>query len=254
MKLLISVVSPQEARVAWDCGADIIDVKNIAEGSLGASFPWTVRAAIESIPDRNVAFSATLGDLPFKPGTASLAARGAASCGVKYVKAGLHGAKTHDEGVQVMRAVVGACRDYDASVAVVTAGYADYRRSGGLNPLTLVEVAADAQSDLVMLDTLTKDGRTLFDHMTEEALAAFVDRAHAQGLAVALAGSIRVGHLESLAQMGTDVVGVRGAICDRNDRAAVIDPIKAREFVWAASVLAQTRDGSGPRPSIAAFV
>ena len=241
MKVLISPISAPEAKVAWECGTDIIDIKNIAEGSLGASFPWIIREVIQSIPDKNVIFSATLGDLPFKPGTAALAALGAVSCGVKYVKAGLHGPKTLDEGLQVMRAVARTCNDYDRSVNVVTAGYADYRRWGGLEPLVLVEIAAASGSDIVMLDTLMKDGKTLFDNMDEDELAAFVERAHAKGLAVALAGSVRAEHLEPLARMGNDVVGVRGAVCGSYDRATSIDPVKAREFVRVANALPQAR-------------
>ena len=254
MKVLISPISAAEAKIAWECGTDIIDIKNINEGSLGASFPWIIKEVIESIPDKNVIFSATLGDLPFKPGTASLAALGAVTCGVKYVKAGLHGVKTLDEGLQLMRAVVRTCKDYDRSVAVVTAGYGDYRRWGGLEPLTLVEIAAESGSDLVMLDTFIKDGKTLFDNMTEEELALFVERAHASGLAVALAGSVRAEHLEPLARMGNDIVGVRGAVCGSYDRATSIDPHKAREFVRVANALPQTHRASsmGRAPQAAA--
>jgi uncharacterized protein (UPF0264 family) len=66
--VLISPVSKAEAKIAWACGTDIIDIRNIAEGSLGASFPWVIKGVIESVPDKNVVFSATLGDLPCKPG------------------------------------------------------------------------------------------------------------------------------------------------------------------------------------------
>jgi uncharacterized protein (UPF0264 family) len=38
--LLISPINTQEAREAINGGADIIDVKNPKEGSLGANFPW----------------------------------------------------------------------------------------------------------------------------------------------------------------------------------------------------------------------
>ena len=53
MKLLVSVVDAAEARVAAAAGADIIDVKNPAEGSLGAPTPAViadVRAAVPALP------------------------------------------------------------------------------------------------------------------------------------------------------------------------------------------------------------
>lgn len=238
MKVLISPINTQEAVVAWECGTDIIDIKNINEGSLGASFPWIIREVIERIDDRDVVFSATLGDLPHKPGTASLAALGAVSSGVKYVKAGLHGSKDVAEGTELMRGVVRTCKDYDRAVTVVTAGYADYRRFGGLTPLQLVEIAKASGSDMVMLDTYIKDGKNLFDATNEDELAEFVERAHDAGLKVALAGSVRAEHLEPLARIGTDVVGVRGAVCGGFDRGTTIDPAKARSFIEAANSMA----------------
>ncbi|MEE8167613.1 MAG: (5-formylfuran-3-yl)methyl phosphate synthase, partial [Candidatus Hydrothermarchaeales archaeon] len=89
-KLLVSPINLQEAKEALEGGADIIDVKNPKEGSLGANFPWIIRE-IKSLLPKNVELSATLGDLDFKPGTASLAAYGLVSIGVDYVKAGFFG-------------------------------------------------------------------------------------------------------------------------------------------------------------------
>src|SRR5689334_5902222 len=103
MKVLVSPVSPEEAWAAAEGGADIIDVKNVREGSLGASFPWIIREVVRSLRGRDVTFSATLGDLPFKPGTASLAALGAAVSGARYIKAGLHGVRGHGEALGIMK-------------------------------------------------------------------------------------------------------------------------------------------------------
>lgn len=235
MKILISPVSTEEAVIAWKCGTDIIDIKNINEGSLGASFPWIIRDVIEAIPDKKVIFSATLGDLPHKPGTAALAALGAVSCGVKYVKAGLHGSKTVEEGIELMCGVVRSCKQFDPNVTVVTAGYADYRRFGGLSSQSLVEIAARSKSDMVMVDTFYKDGKSMFDALGDDELAEFVGSAHERGLKVALAGSIRAEHLEQLARIGADVVGVRGAVCSSYDRCTTIDPEKAMRLIETAS-------------------
>src|SRR5438105_329295 len=51
VKVLISPVDTNEAVVAWECGTDIIDIKNINEGSLGASFPWVIREVISRVND-----------------------------------------------------------------------------------------------------------------------------------------------------------------------------------------------------------
>src|SRR5581483_1706345 len=94
MKVLISPICLEEAQAVARGGADIIDIKNIAEGSLGASFPWIIREVVRSLHEYEGTFSATLGDLPFKPGTAALAALGAAASGARYIKAGLHGVRS----------------------------------------------------------------------------------------------------------------------------------------------------------------
>ena len=45
MKVLVSVISLEEARTVVELGADIIDIKNPAEGSLGAQPPQVIREA-----------------------------------------------------------------------------------------------------------------------------------------------------------------------------------------------------------------
>jgi uncharacterized protein (UPF0264 family) len=80
MKLLISVMTEQEVAAAVRGGADIVDVKNLVEGALDASFPWIIRRVRATTPE-HVPVSATLGDAPHLPGTIALAALGAATCG-----------------------------------------------------------------------------------------------------------------------------------------------------------------------------
>ena len=81
LKLLVSVVNKAEALYSINGGADILDVKNPKEGSLGANFPRVIKEVKEVTP-KNLELSATIGDLPNLPGTASLAALGAAVSGV----------------------------------------------------------------------------------------------------------------------------------------------------------------------------
>ena len=159
-----------------------------------------------------------MGDLPHKPGTAALAALGAIQAGARYIKAGLHGTRDYGQALEVMSAVARTCREADAALLPVAAGYADYRRFGGLDPLTIVRVARDSGAALVMLDTAVKDGASLFDALSEAEIAAFLVAARAAGLATALAGSLRAGHLGALGRLGVDVVGIRGAVCRHGDR------------------------------------
>jgi len=220
MRLLVSPMNIEEARAALQGGADILDVKNPKEGSLGANFPWAIRAVVD-LADGRVPVSATIGDLEFKPGTASLAALGAAAAGAEFVKAGLLGAKTPEQAEEMLQGIVRAVKDYDPRKKVVAAGYSDYARVCSISPQLLIAAAEKAGADVVMVDTAVKDGRATFEFMSEQDLREFIDLGHASGLEVALAGSIDFVHLELLSRLEPDIIGVRGIVCGGDRRSAV---------------------------------
>lgn len=241
MKVLISPISLEEAVAVADGGGDILDIKNVQEGSLGASFPWVIREIVSALAGRNVLFSASLGDLPFKPGTATLAALGALVSGARYIKAGLYDIRDREQGVALMTAVVRACRDFADDVLAVAAGYADYRRFGGIDLQTLVGIGRDSGADLVMVDTAIKDGKSLLDALSRTELEDFVGAAHDNGLQAALAGSIGFDHLPDLERLRPDLIGVRGCVCAGHDRTAPIQADLVRRFVTAVRRLSVTR-------------
>jgi uncharacterized protein (UPF0264 family) len=217
LKLLISPVDKKEAVEAIAGGANIIDVKNPKEGALGANFPWIIKR-IRQITPKNIEVSCTLGDVPNLPGAISLAALGAATTGVDYIKAGLYGLKTKEEAVYLMQSVTKAVRDYNSSIKVVAAGYADARRVGSVNPMLIPDIAHEAEADIAMIDTAIKDGKNLFAFLTINQLRNFVNAAHDHGLEAALAGSLRKEDLPTVYALGADVVGLRGAACTHGDR------------------------------------
>lgn len=223
MKVLISPVSLSEAELVADAGVDILDIKNTKEGSLGAQFPWTVKEIVGRFRSSGIVCSTTLGDLSYKPGTAALAAYGAAQCGVTYIKAGLHTIASFQEGLEVMQGIVRAAHMVDGSISVVASGYADFRRFNGLPFRTVVDVAKRSGASVVMLDTYYKDGATLFDVMTVDELKEFCRYAHELGLLAALAGSINASHLANIHAIAPDIVGVRGAVCAGNERQNTIN-------------------------------
>lgn len=218
LKLLVSVVNETEALEAVRGRAHIIDVKNPKEGSLGANFPRVIRRVKEIVPD-NVEVSATIGDLPNLPGTASLAALGATACGADYVKAGLFGVKTSVEATILMKEVCEAVRDYGDASKVIAAGYADFKNVGCVNPLKLPRIAYKAEADGVMIDVKIKDSESkLFNFLDDAELKEFVEKAHDFNLIAALAGSLDMRDLPRLHDLGADVIGVRKAVCGKRDR------------------------------------
>ena len=221
MRLLVSVTDADEARVAAEAGVDIVDVKNPAEGSLGAPGPGVIRRVREVVPPERPV-SAAIGDLPNLPGTAALAALGAARSGAAYVKVGLWGTFATDEAVAVLRAVRDAV---DGEAAVIAASYADAERVPGrpLPPGDVVEAARRAGVGGCLLDTAVKDGRGLFEWLTPEALATLVSEGHAAGLEMALAGALRADDLSLVRATGADIAGVRAAACRDGRRTARLD-------------------------------
>jgi (5-formylfuran-3-yl)methyl phosphate synthase len=221
MKLLVSVTDEREARVAVAGGVDVVDVKNPAEGSLGAPAPGTIARIRGAVPPERPV-SAAIGDLPNLPGTAALAALGAARSGAAYVKVGLWGASTEDEAVAVLRAVREAL---GPDATVIAGGYADAERvpSRPLPPEGVVAAARLAGVGGCLLDTAVKDGRGLFAWRTPDALAALVAEGHAARLAMALAGALRAEDLPAVRATGADIAGVRSAACRDGRRAAPLD-------------------------------
>ncbi|MEJ2126426.1 MAG: (5-formylfuran-3-yl)methyl phosphate synthase [Candidatus Bathyarchaeota archaeon] len=238
MKLLVSVVNKTEAQESINGGADIIDVKNPKEGSLGANFPRVIQAVKHVMP-KNLQLSATIGDLPNLPGTASLAALGVAVSGADYVKAGLFGVKTIEESTFLMTQVVEAVKDYNSNLKIIASGYADFESVGCVSPLDLPEVAVSSGADGVLVDVKVKDGKSnLFSFLTDNKLAEFVTNAHKHDLLAALAGSLTPKDIYRVNNLGADIIGVRGAVCAKKDRVfGKLEQEKVAEFVNALSTV-----------------
>jgi len=220
----VSVVDAAEARLAVAGGVDVVDVKNPSEGSLGAPAPAVLAAVRAAVPAERP-LSAALGDLPPRPGTAALAAVGAARSGAAYVKLGIVGLSGPAEAVAVLRAAREAVA---GDAAVVAVAYADAARveGGALAPGELVAAARAAGVEGCLVDTAVKDGRGLLSWLDPAALAALVADAHAAGLEIALAGELRAEELPAVHATGADIVGVRSAACAGGRRTAALDPAR----------------------------
>ena len=235
MRLLVSVVDVEEARAAAAAGADIVDVKNPAEGSLGAPEPAVIAGVRAAVP-AELPVSAAIGDMPNLPGTAALAALGAARSGATFVKVGLWGVSTEEEAVALLRAVGDGVAGVPGAV-VVAAGYADARRTAHapLAPELLPREARAVGVGACLLDTAVKDGRGLLEWLSPGALASLVADAHAAGLRVALAGGLRAEDLPVVRDTAADIAGVRSAACGDGRRSAPLDAARVRAAVAACA-------------------
>jgi uncharacterized protein (UPF0264 family) len=220
IKLLISPKTIEEAKIVVSANVDFIDCKNPEEGSLGANFPWIIREMKKLIPNNSSQLlSATIGDFPNLPGSASLAALGAAVSGADIIKVGLKGPKNIEEGINLMKNVVKAVKNYNKDIMVVTAGYADYSNMDtDLDFLSIPIIAAKSGADVAMLDTYIKDKNGLFDHLNVSQLIEFKDKANQLKLKVALAGNLKKKVLPKIRIVNPDIIGVRSMVCEGYDR------------------------------------
>jgi (5-formylfuran-3-yl)methyl phosphate synthase len=232
MRLLVSVVSAEEARGAVAGGADIIDVKDPREGALGAPSP-RVLSDVVRVVGAAAPVSVALGDLPNLPHTAALAARGAALSGAGYVKVGLRGVHELDDAVALMSAVADAV---EPQTAVIAAAYADADALDppALAPSWLPELVDRAGIAGALVDTFVKDGRGLYGWLSESQVADLIARTRKAGASFGVAGQLT---RDQLRRVPADVVGVRSAVCHGCDRAADLDA----ELVAAA--VAELRAG-----------
>jgi TusA-related sulfurtransferase len=94
----------------------------------------------------------------------------------------------------------------------------------------MVDLAKDGECDGFLIDTLTKDGRNIFDFIPEDELRDMVFRGKELGLSTSLSGHLKITDLDELARINPDIVGVRGAVCSRGERDRAIAWEAVAEF------------------------
>jgi (5-formylfuran-3-yl)methyl phosphate synthase len=207
--MLASVTGPQEAEIAAQQGADIVDLKDVAAG-FGTVTPEVVRATVAAVA-RQRPVSAVVGELAGVDRIATIAAA-LAEAGASYIKIGLSPELPRDD-------VIRALAPLASKVKLIGVMFADDRADSALMPV--MEQSGFAG---VMLDTARKTGARLLDYMDITELADFIDAAHAHGLMAGLAGSLETPDIPRLLPLAPDVLGFRRALCADHDRTARIDP------------------------------
>ncbi|MFX0000878.1 MAG: (5-formylfuran-3-yl)methyl phosphate synthase [Candidatus Hodarchaeota archaeon] len=220
VKLLISPKTIEEAKIVIANQIEYIDCKNPEEGSLGANFPWIIKEMKDLIPHQShQLLSATIGDFPNLPGSASLAALGAAVSGADIIKVGLKGPKNEEHAIKLMKNVVKAVKGYNDNIKIVAAGYADrLRMESSPEFMSIPTIASESGSDIAMLDTYIKDDKGLFDFLNYNQLIEFTKRAKEYNLKVALAGNLRKKDISLINDISPDIIGIRSVVCEGYDR------------------------------------
>jgi uncharacterized protein (UPF0264 family)/dihydrodipicolinate synthase/N-acetylneuraminate lyase/TusA-related sulfurtransferase len=215
MLLMVSVQNVAEALEAEQGGADVVDVKNLQEALVGSGHPDIVRQVRSQIPvEKHV--SVTLGVVPNQPGTVAMAAYAAAALNATSVKIGFRQAD-YAMAVEVLRQSRQALVGFNTKL--IGSLFADnLLYEGGLDPKLMIKLAKDGECDGFLIDTLTKDGRNLFDFIPEAELREMVLHGKELGLSTSLSGHLKLQDLDELARINPDIVGVRGAVCASGNR------------------------------------
>jgi FolB domain-containing protein len=207
--MLASVADAAEAGIALIEGADIVDLKDPAQPPLGALDFSTVRAAVAAVARRRPV-SAVVGSPDLPPAALAAAAEQLASAGVDYVKVGfLPG---------TAKAAIKALRPAATKVKLIAVIFADLPHDFS----SLVELASVGFKG-ALLDTATKRGQRLIDHVDIAGLKTFVDLCHEAGLMAGLAGSLEPPDIARLLPLGPNILGFRGALCTGHKRTQSID-------------------------------
>jgi uncharacterized protein (UPF0264 family) len=208
---LASVRDAAEAELAIGAGADIVDLKDPAQGALGALTPDTIAACVRQVAGR-APVSATIGDRPLEGDSVRVAVRKTASLGVDYVKLGIFPGVNAEGCLKRLAGDTGKLR-------VILVLFAD-----AILDFDAITLAARIGAHGVMFDTMGKRAGSLPEHMSFMGLADRIASAKAEGLIVGLAGSLQARHVPSLVALQPDLLGFRGALCHGGDRAMPLDP------------------------------
>ena len=238
-QLLVSVRNVDEAIAAVEGGADIIDVKEPNRGSLGCASPDVILAIADAVNHIEVAkppLSLALGELKeWRCGDLTSLRRAIQNATPQFLKLGLAEACTVAGTTswvaewQQVRATISGTHEW------VAVAYADdeQARSPGID--LVLQAAIEGGCRVLLIDTHTKDGKSLLDQMSLISLQAIRRKTQERGLKLALAGSVGTSDLPQLLLIQPDIIAVRGAVCAHRDRTAAVCKNLVQKFRTAIS-------------------
>jgi (5-formylfuran-3-yl)methyl phosphate synthase len=215
-RLLVSVRDAAEAEMALAGGADLIDVKEPANGALGRADSAVIQAVVRTVNGRALV-SAAGGELESSPEPLP--------AGLAFAKFGLRDWAGRDwvhVWARIRRQLPRGCKP-------VAVAYADWPCCGAPPPDEVSTAAVDHRFGAFLIDTFEKNGAKLLDRMPLTTIAELTRRCQLAGVPVALAGSLGVAEIERLRPARPNWFAVRGAAC-RHGRGGTIDKEKVREL------------------------
>jgi (5-formylfuran-3-yl)methyl phosphate synthase len=221
--LLVSVRSAEEAAVALEAGADLIDVKEPSRGPLGMAHHETVAAVLEVVQGA-VPVSAALGDWSTN---ALTEAHWHLQLPLQYIKWGLAG---YGSPAGWGEDLLETRRQVPAETEVVCVAYADWEAANCPAPAEVVKFAKRYRYRAFLFDTFTKNGQSLLKHMPVAELTEMIANLKRSMIQVAVGGSLQLEHLKQLKGCGADWIATRGGVCTGGSREGLLDPVRIRKW------------------------
>lgn len=226
----MSVRNSDEARAALEGGAQIIDVKEPRNGSLGKAEDATIEQIIQTVRslDENCPVSVALGELydwlesPSRPRL---------PCGVAYVKLGFSRCQSVENWRDQWSKFRQRLREgSSASPNWVAVLYADWQSAESPPPQEILDAVTENPCSAVLIDTFHKTGRSLVEILSPDELLAIAERVHQLDLPFAVAGSLRVEDLPQIQPLAPQIVAIRSAACRDGQRSGPICRVAVQNF------------------------
>ncbi len=210
-RLLASVNSLDEAKIALTNQVDIIDLKQPEKGALGALDRKTISEIVAYVNGQRPV-SATIGDLPMQPEKILRAVNNTAQTGVDFVKIGFF------PGEKWLETINELSDFYNQKSRLIAVFFADQQPD-----FSIIPMLKKAGFNGVMLDTMNKQNGSLTQAMPLNAISEFVNITNNQKLLCGLAGSLQLSDIPCLLDLKPDYLGFRGAICQQKNRTQSLD-------------------------------
>lgn len=239
-KLLVSVRNIHEARMAFDAGVDVIDVKEPLAGPLGAASTAIIDDVLRLVDGRCLSSFACGELLQSAAEVLQDVLRRAETIAderpiyADFIKVGLAGCGSLNDWPAQWRRFLALVPDGSAAVAVV---YADWKKADAPRPDEVIGQAVSVDCPTVLIDTFDKHGDGLIRTWSMELLAAWIDEIHTRNMQVAVAGRLTFDDAAAVASLGPEYIGVRGAVCSL-DRKGSLDQnrlLRLRQLLAARS-------------------
>jgi (5-formylfuran-3-yl)methyl phosphate synthase len=204
-RLLVSVRNATEANHALQGGADLIDIKEPARGSLGQADALIIRE-IAVVVGAQRPLSAALGELidtNCEPPPVDLS----------FVKWGLRGCGNVPNWPDLLVEREDAVKQVNPMCQAVAVIYADGGRVNAPGPTEVLKSASKIGCLVVLVDTCIKDGSNLLAWLDAAELREMRALTRDLGMQLALAGGIDFGLLPCVLEIEPDWIAIRGAAC-----------------------------------------